>query len=109
MTKEEILAKGRADNKDNDPIEIAVSRRSIMFGTFVGIILCMALFFINWLTTKQVDFGLWALVFASSGAEMIFRGKKLSQKKPLIGGIVCVSLASIACLVYVILLIAGVQ
>lgn len=55
MTKEEILAKGRADNKDNDPIEIAVSRRSIMFGTFVGIILCMALFFIKWLTTKQVD------------------------------------------------------
>ena len=53
MTKEEILAKGCADNKDNDPIEIAVSRRSIMFGTFVGIILCMALFFIKWLTTKQ--------------------------------------------------------
>lgn len=48
MTKEEILAKGRADNKDNDPIEIAVSRRSIMFGTLVGIILCMALFFICW-------------------------------------------------------------
>lgn len=109
MTKEEILKKGRADNKDNDPIETDVSRKSILFGTFVGIILCMALFFVKLLTTNEIDLGLWALVFASSGAEMIFRGRKLEQKKPLVGGIACVTLAVIACLVYIILLIAEVQ
>lgn len=109
MTREEILAKAREDNKDNDPIEIVVSRKAIAVGTAVGIILCMALFIIKLLITKQIDLGLWALVFASSGAEMIYRGKKLELQKTLIGGIVCTVLAGIACFIYIALTVTGGQ
>lgn len=109
MTREEILAKAREDNKDNDPIEIVVSRKAIAVGTAVGVILCIALFIIKLLIIKQIDLGLWALVFASSGIEMIYRGKKLELRKTLIGGIVCTVLAGIACFIYIALMVTGGQ
>ena len=109
MTKEEILAKAREDNKDNDPIEIVVSRKAIAVGTAVGVILCMAMFIIKLLITKQIDLGLWALVFASSGAEKIYRGKKLALRKTLICGIICTVLAGIACFIYIALMVTGGQ
>lgn len=109
MTREEILAKAREDNKDNDPIEIVVSRKAIAVGTAVGVILCMSLFIIKLLIIKQIDLGLWALVFASSGAEMIYRGKKLALRKTLIGGVVCIVLAGFACFIYIALMVMGGQ
>lgn len=107
MTKEEVLARGRADNKDNDPIEVDVSRKSIAVGIMVGVIICMVVFLLKLLLTKQLDLGLWSLVFASSGAEMIYRGKNLGIKKNFIGGIVCSVLAAIACFIYICMMIAG--
>lgn len=107
MTKEEILSRGRADYKDNDPIENEVSKKAILVSAIVGWIVCGVLFLLKMLITKQVDLGLWSLIFASSGAEMIYRGKKLGIKKTFMVGIVFVILASIVCFGYICLMICG--
>lgn len=107
MNREEILAKGRADNKNNDPIEIEVSRRAVLVGIMTGVSLCMVLFFAEFLIINQVDLGLWSLIFASTGAEMIYQGKKLRKKKTFVGGIVCSVLAAVACFISICMMIAG--
>lgn len=107
MNREEILAKGRADNKNNDPIEIEVSRRAVLVGTVTGVSLCMILFFAKLLIIKQVDLGLWSLIFASTGAEMMYQGKKLGKKKTFFVGIVCSVLAAVACFICIYMMISG--
>lgn len=107
MSKDDLLARARVDYKDNDPMENEVSKKAFCIGVFVAVILCITFFFLKLLLTKQADLGLWALVFASSGAEMIYRGRKLEIRKSFIGGIICCTLAFAASLLYIIMIIVG--
>lgn len=107
MSKEDLLARARADYKDNDPIENEVLKRGSNIALIVAVILCFVFFILKLLLTKQADLSLWALVSAADGAEMIYRGRKLDIKKSFIGGIICCSLALVASLLYIGIMIVG--
>lgn len=107
MTREEILARGQNDYKNNDPVEMDTLKKSIAVGTIVGIALYIVLFVIELILTNRIDRGLWALVIAPAGVRWTYREKKLGQKKMLISGIVCIFLAGIACVIHIINLPVG--
>ncbi len=107
MNKEEILVRGRVDYKDNDPIEAKISEKAIFIASAAGIIVCVVLFLLKLFISKQVDLGLWTIVFAYSGAEAIYRGRKMKRTKTFISGIICSVLAFLSCFGYVCLLFSG--
>lgn len=41
MSKDDLLARARADYKDNDPMENEVSKKAFCIGVFVAVILCI--------------------------------------------------------------------
>lgn len=77
MTNEEILKAAQSSKEDIGEYEKTVVRKSLAYGSAVGVGLCMLMVLLELLIFKKIDFGKPALLFAIAGYAD-FYGRKVS-------------------------------
>ena len=101
MTKEEILKAAQSSKEDIGEYEKTVVRKSLAYGSAVGVGLCMLMVLLELLIFKKIDFGKPALLFAIAGYADFYEGLKCKITKKKIKGIVELVVAVFGVLLYV--------
>lgn len=88
MNKDEILAKSRAENKNQDVYEQEVLKQASNHAVIVQVILAAIFFIVQIFVGEGVNWGLWALVFSVNMTTFWVKYKKLHRKHELIMAII---------------------
>lgn len=80
MNKEEILAKSRQENKDQDIYEMEVLKLGGNAGAVTAVILATVFFIIQIAVGKGINYGLHAIVFSVLGTGFVVKAVKLKRK-----------------------------
>lgn len=99
MNKEEILAKSRNENKNEDVYEKEVLKQAGYVGGITAAIVTTALFILEMVIKGGTNFGFWAILFSIFAGEFTYKAIKLKRKHEIVIAIVYILLS--------ILLIAG--
>lgn len=83
MDREEILARSRAINKNQDVYEQEVLRHSHAIASWVLVILATVFFVAQWLLGLGLNYGLYALVFAWYATTFWVKWAKLRRRHEL--------------------------
>ena len=86
MNKEEILEKSRNDNKNNDPYYLETRARGMKYGRIAAIILCLALFAIDYIILGKMNYGYYGIFTALFAADYLYRWKKTDNKDDFYAG-----------------------
>ena len=81
MTKEEILAKSRADNKTRDEMEKSVFFKSGQTACAVGGMVCMLIVIMEEVVKNTFSFSGWSIFLSMTGTMLVSKYRIL--KKPL--------------------------
>lgn len=106
MNKVEILAKGRAENKNKDVYEQEVLKQVSKIVVLVQMILAAICFATQILVGKDINWGLWALVFKRNMASFWVKYIKLRRNHELMMAILYTILVSVMSGYYVYNLIS---
>lgn len=101
MTNEEILKAAQSSKEDVGEYEKTIVRKSLAYGSAVGVGLCMIMVLLELLIFKRVDFGKPALIFAIAGYADFYEGVKCKITKRKIKGIVELVVAAFGILLYI--------
>lgn len=99
MNKEEILAKSRNDNKNNDPFYLETRVKGMKYGRIAAIIFCLAFFIIDGFITGNRDYSYYSIFTASFAADYLYRWKKTDNKDDFYAG----ALMALATIISVVL------
>lgn len=80
MNKEEILAKSRMENKDQDIFEKEVMKDAANVGAITSISLCTVFFVLQIVLGEGINYGMWAIVFSMEAAIFTVKAIKLKKK-----------------------------
>lgn len=83
MNREEILAKSRAENKNQDIYEQEIIKQASKIAVLVQMILATVFFVAQIFAGKGINLGLWALVFSSSMVMNWMTYRKLHRRQEL--------------------------
>ena len=101
MNRDEILAAAKNSAGMHNEYEDSVADRGTLWSVAALFIVSIALFAVRYFVTGGVDVGIIAVLMAVSGTELIYRWKKLKEKKNLIFGILQLTISLIAIIAYV--------
>ena len=101
MINEEILKAAQSSQDDIGEYEKTVVRKSLAYGSAIGVGLCMLMVLLELLVFKKIDFGKPALLFAIAGYADFYEGLKCKITKNKIKGIVELIVAAFGILLYV--------
>lgn len=103
LSKEEILARSRLENKNGDEMYKKNSRRALIFGIFLSVLFFMAIFIVEQLFAYQVIVtpAVMCIIWAVPGSISLFNGIFNKNKKTIIVGIICLVVAIISYVVYI--------
>lgn len=88
MTREEILEKSRAENKNQDEWELAVLNRAGNLGFAVGGLICSLLLVMNVIFDDVgSNLSIWMVYMAMSGTVLLVKFVKLRKTHELVFGI----------------------
>ncbi|MBE6836172.1 MAG: hypothetical protein J5877_02465 [Clostridia bacterium] len=94
MNKEEILAKNREDNKNQDEMEKNAFSNAGRTACAVGGILCMVILLLEViLTDNGPSLSLWAIYLSMTGTMLLVKYKSLRKTHELIFGLIQLALA----------------
>ncbi len=93
MTREEILAKSRQDNKDKDLVAYEIEKQAGNAASITGAILCGILYMVQLTGGGGVNLALWAIIVAMQAACYTVKAVKLRQKIHIILAVVTTILA----------------
>lgn len=83
MNKDEILAKSRAENQNQDVYELEVQSKAQSFGNIGMLLLAFLLCALKYLGTGRIDIGVFCLLNASLAISTWYEWAKLKRKKDL--------------------------
>ncbi len=83
MTKEEILAKSRGENKGRDLAELEVIDRAGRTACIVGLVLCCTVSVMEAILAGRFHYGIWAVYFGMSGTVFLVKYKRLKKRHEL--------------------------
>lgn len=84
MTREEILAKSRSENKkNNDEFERSILNSAGKIAVQIGILLCCAINVIQILLTDHINFTSWVIYFGILCTLFLVKYVKLRQRHEL--------------------------
>ena len=89
MTKEEILAKSRQENKDKDLYELEIDTKAEFVGAITAFSICLVLFASEIFICGKTNFGLWGMICSLNAGSYIYKGIKLKKTSVLVCGIIC--------------------
>lgn len=107
MTKEEILAKSRADNKTRDEMEQSVFYKSGQTACAVGAAVCGLIMILEGVVKDNTRFDLWAVFLAMTGTMLVMKYKKLKKIYELIFGAAELVIAAVFLGIYIYRLFQG--
>lgn len=83
MEKEEILAKSRAENKNQDVFELEVLAKGAHLGSVWMTVLGSVLLVANAIVNSEFDFGLFAMVYTPTMVIFWYKWSKLKREREL--------------------------
>jgi len=83
MTKEEILAKSRDENHDEDLIDLEVQSKAAKVGIYVSFLLCAAISILEFIFTKKVSVQCWMVFFGITATIFLIKFIKMHKKHEL--------------------------
>ncbi len=107
MNKEEILAKSRAEHKNQDVYEQEVLKQASKSAVLVQMILAAVFFVTQVFVGKGINYGLWALVFSANMTINWVKYRKLRRRPELLMAIAYAILVSLMSGCYLYDLIAS--
>ena len=87
MNREEILAKGRAENKNKDLYEQEILKQASRIAVMVQMILAAVFFLTQIFVDKGTNWGLWALILSTSMTVNWVKYRKLHRRQELVTAI----------------------
>lgn len=84
MNKEEILAKSRKENKDQDIYEKEVLKEAGNAGAICASVLCLIFFATQIFVGEGTNYGLWAIIFAIQAGGFTVKAVKLKRKHEIV-------------------------
>lgn len=79
MNRDEILAKSRAEHKDQDIYEQEVLRQAAKTATIVQMLFALIFLIAQLVATKTLNWGLWAVVFSANMTVSWFKYLKMHR------------------------------
>ncbi len=83
MNKDEILAKSRKENKDRDLVKQDIQVRAGTIGSLTATALATVFFVLQSVLGGGFNFGLYAIIFAISGASFIVVARRMRTKRDI--------------------------
>lgn len=83
MTKEEILAKSRDENRNGDLIDLEVQSKAAKVGIFVSFLLCAVISIVELIFTKKVSVQCWMVFFGITATIFLVKFIKMHKKHEL--------------------------
>ncbi|MCR5653538.1 MAG: DUF6442 family protein [Ruminococcus sp.] len=102
MNKEEILAKSREENKNQDEREKLAIAKASQNALAVGGILCALMLIFNAIFCKTFNYAVWGIYLAITGSSLLFKFVYLKKKHELIFGLIEIGLAIMFIVFYVV-------
>lgn len=87
MTKEEILAKSREENKNRDEMERFAYAKAGQRACAVGGLVCVIVILLEFIFAARVSFSTWAVYLSMTGTMLLTKYLSLKKKHELIFGI----------------------
>lgn len=84
MNREEILEKSRKENKNQDVYEQEVLKQSQAWSAFVMVVLALVFWLAQIYSGGGINYGFWALVFASNMTTFWVKYIKLRHRHELV-------------------------
>lgn len=84
MNKEEILAKSRKENKNQDIYEYDVLKSAGSIATRIGLILCCLIAVLEVIFTEKISFGSWFIFFGMLSTLFLVKFIKLHRRHELL-------------------------
>lgn len=88
MNREEILKAVQLEKQEMGEYEQTVVRKSLMYASAFGVGLCLIMLVVELIMFKKMDYGKPAILFVLSGFSKIYEGRKLKEKRKVIGGLI---------------------
>ena len=101
MNKEEILAKSREENKNQDIVEYDVLKSAGSIATRIGLILCCLIALLEVIFTGKISFGSWFIFFGMLSTLFLVKFIKLHCRHELLVAVLYFAL----CIMFFILFI----
>ncbi len=105
MNKDEILAKSRKENENQDEMELEVFAKSGQKACAVGGIVCVLIIILQSIFKNSVDFSVWAVYLSMTGTMLLYKYIKLKKKHELIFGLMQLILAVVFLVFYILKLV----
>lgn len=87
MTKDEILAKSREENKERDLYTLSIERNAGRVGVIVMYAVVLILTIIHVIQTGNLNYMLWIVALSVDTAMDIYKAVKLKSKKAIASAI----------------------
>lgn len=101
MNKEEILAKSRKENKNQDIVEYEVLKSAGSIATRIGLLLCCLIAVMEVIFTGKVSFGSWFIFFGMLSTQFLVKFIKLHRRHELLVAV----LYLVLCIMFFILFV----
>ena len=83
MTKEEILAASRKENKNQDIVEAECLKQASKIAYIVGCLTCILVCTLQWVITRNINWSCWVVNFAILGTVFLVEAIKLKKRHEL--------------------------
>lgn len=84
MTKDEILEKSRAENRNKDLVDLEVKNKGQRLGGIMGVLVAALLLSIEQLLNLGINYGYFLIILSADLAIFIYRSIKLRQKSDMV-------------------------
>ncbi len=102
MNKEEILAKSRKENKNQDEYEKYVLSRAGHIAMAVGGVLCMLIILFEAIFTDSPALTPWAIYLTMTGTTLLIKYHYLRKKHDLVFGLLQLAFATAMLILHII-------
>lgn len=105
MTREEILALSRKENKNSDEMEKDALLKAGQRACAVGGCVCMVIILLETIFSQQVNISTWAVYLSMTGTTLLTKYARLRKKHELILGLLELALAAAFLVIHVVRLV----
>ena len=101
MNREEILKAAQSNKPEMGEYEKSVTRKALMYGTALGILLCTVMGVVESWFFNTVDWGKPTILLAIIGFANLYEGSKCKNRNKVFGGLVEIIIAMVCLGLYV--------
>ncbi|MFA5341735.1 MAG: DUF6442 family protein [Clostridia bacterium] len=84
MNKEEVLARSRKENRNQDFAEIECLKQAGKIAYIIGCGVCVIISLLQWYFTKTINWGCWVVNFSILGTVFLIKAIKLRKKHEIL-------------------------